>query len=318
LGRAGLLCALACAPSEACPEFDANLPTLSTVETPTGAIAVSSPILAEDLPGDTYLTTRGHQKYECGADTPAAARMCAVDLNMMRWDEASGDFTASRSLANAHTSVANEDHVMWDKPLYAPVDGEVIACWRGLPDDDDDDDAVNCPGGDEQCIPGGNHLTILTADDELVFVAHMNQWSIPPELCPIEDVFLYASEPKECTLGADWVGLRTQARLDLRGEAFPSIARGQFIGRVGTSGFGIGAHVHMHAREYGHDGTNPCEGAYLPLAFADLQAQRRLVEVEPRADAWEPVEGEVLPIDGEPFVLWPSSEDAPGARCGGS
>jgi hypothetical protein len=200
------------------------------------------------------------------------------------------------------------DDVLWGRPIYAPISGRVIACWRGMPDDDDDDDDINCPGGERTCTPGGNFVTILGDDGVLVSLCHLRADSVPLSVCPIDERYLYADGPKRCTLGAPWAGVRDGSRLDRRGLAEPTIAAGEFIGQIGASGSGKGIHLHIHAKPYAHDGANHCEGPSLPLAFEDTRYARPCDRVDPAEARWLPLAGEVLPIDGEPLLLVPGEE----------
>jgi hypothetical protein len=270
------------------------------------AYKLKMPIRGNSLStAETYLQTRGHANYNCDSSVPQGPSLkCPLDISALRWDPAAGSWSRSRTIV-ARRPTSNTDDVMWRVPLHAPVDGQVIACWRGMPDDDVDGDAVNCPGGTGRCIQGGNHVTILTSDGKLLFFGHLQQDSIPTSVCPITETYLYSTDPKVCTLGGDWGGLRSGSRLDLRNEAPREIKKGQFLGRVGTSGSGRGVHLHMHVTEYGHDGVNPCARYYEPLEFTESWYQPRTVGVEPSGTNWTKLQTARLPIDGSSLILWP-------------
>lgn len=300
-----------CSCSDPCPPTPAEAPADAH---PADAFVAPRPahlpFSADDLDDDHYLVTRGHSGYACAPDDDPATRHCALDLHMLRWDEGSAHYTRSRSEPRV-ASPALVDDVMWGMPVRSPIDGEVIACWRRMPDDDLDGDDVNCPGGAETCTAAGNHLVIRARDrDQVIILAHLQAESIPRELCPIDDVYLYTSDPKICALGGGWSGWRERGRLDRRGLAPIPVARGELVGRVGSSGSGVGVHLHIHASAYAEDAAqNPCEGDFAPLAWLDLSVQRRVVGAEPRADAWTQLNDATLPLDGDELLLAPTADD---------
>lgn len=70
---------------------------------------------------------------------------------------------------------SNEDYWAWGQPVYAPASGTVVNVENGLPDIE-----PNLPPGERNPShnPAGNHVVIETAEDEYVFVAHMQQGSV--------------------------------------------------------------------------------------------------------------------------------------------
>lgn len=260
----------------------------------------------------TFFATSGHGGYSCDPGVPVGERRCALDIHAMRWEPSTGTYTRSLTRSDDPRPVPFSDDVMWGVELRSPVDGEVIACWRRMPDDDDDFDDVSCPGGERECIAGGNHVQILSDDGELWFLGHLQQDSIPPELCPIDEVYLYEDDGKACDLPAPWEGLRNGSRLDRRGLEPIRVSQGDLVGRAGTSGNGQGVHVHVHRKPFElDDAGNPCEAPSLPLAFESMWVHER--ESGRAPSQWAPREGQRLPIDGSSMLLWPAVD--PPAEC---
>ncbi len=69
----------------------------------------------------------------------------------------------------------NEDYWAWGQPVLAPADGTVIVAVN-----DAEDLPPNAPLAERSASgnPGGNHVVIQTADNEYVFVAHMQEGSV--------------------------------------------------------------------------------------------------------------------------------------------
>ncbi|MFV8756792.1 hypothetical protein ACNOYE_40125 [Nannocystaceae bacterium ST9] len=133
----------------------------------------------------------------------------------------------------------NEDEYIFGVPLYSPIDGEIVACWRTAPDKsapgvdyDLDGDGIfgeskncsisgalckedsDCPnfntcvtGHDASPLGGGNHLQIRdSSGDYVILFAHMQYDSIPAELCPLpsaRDDVDTTSSPGLVLAGAD-------------------------------------------------------------------------------------------------------------------
>ncbi|MFY0535828.1 hypothetical protein [Nannocystis pusilla] len=142
-------------------------------------------------------------------------------------------------------------------PLYSPVDGDIVACFRRLPDDNEDgSEPAACPGtsgASNRCVAGGNHVVIRTTDGHLISLNHFRQDSIPAALCPITDTMLFDDDPKVCSLFGWNAALREGARLDNRSIAPIPVRKGEFVGRVGLSGNTNGVHLHMGVSEFTTD-----------------------------------------------------------------
>lgn len=220
---------------------------LAILVAPTAAAyELKVPWRGDSLPAGSYMRTTGHLDYDCPGD---GTGVCELDISAMRWDAASGQYSWYRDGATA--PYGRSDTVAWEMPLYSPVDGDIVACFRRLPDDGEyGEEPAACPatqGASDTCVAGGNHVVIRTFDGHLVSLNHLRQDSIPSELCPIADTVLFNDDPKLCTLAGWNAALREGARLENRGIAPIPVRKGQFVGRVGLSGSTGGVHLHMGA-----------------------------------------------------------------------
>ena len=182
--------------------------------------------------------------------------------------------------------------------IYAPVDGEIVACWREMPDDDIGGDSIRCPGGGEysghQCARRGNHVVILTDDGEVVDLDHLQESSIPDDLCPHSAQFLYTDDSVSC-------GFYDDARLD---NPIP-IQRGEFVGRMGSTGASTGPHLHMQMAEATVSSSGlVCRQTQVHMEFSESWWAPQGSDLLEAAD-WSPLDVADLPIDGTRRALWP-------------
>lgn len=212
------------------------------------------------------------------------------------------DFTArsykdSKWQANkdgiSHANAVNTDSHIFGVPLFAPEDGEIIACWRSAPDKltpntpyDFNGDGVT----DAAPMRGGNHLQIRNADgDYVLFLGHLEKNSIPPELCPLPansdangDGWPDDND-KDCSLGS-WTGYRN-------GTILPTpvpVRAGDLLGRVGHSGASALPHLHMHVRPFATDALGqPCEGPPEEIEFMEAWAQTCEPGENVNVDDWD-------------------------------
>ncbi|WP_433931501.1 hypothetical protein AB3662_44740 [Sorangium cellulosum] len=268
------------------------------------AYEIKIPWRGDSLPQLSYMWTEGHDGYNCLASGHGE---CGLDISGTRWDTATGQY--SPYIEGATSPFVRSEQVAWGVPLYSPVDGEIIACFRNIPDDKEDGSEPDaCPGDDglsDTCVSGGNHVVIRTFDDHIVSLAHLQQHSIPDELCPITDAILFADDPKLCTLFPAWhSALREGARLDHRGIAPIPVRKGDFVGRVGLSGNVNGVHLHMSVAEITLDPSGNTCALARPVEFVEAWSQVRTPGVAPTAAGWDRLEGTELGINGTDYLFW--------------
>ena len=213
------------------------------------AQTISFPARASDLPDDSWWNMSGDHD---GAKSR--------DMNVLRktangWSNLKGN-----------TSESNSDHLIFDVPLYAPVDGEVVSCWANAPENPrpgvshmgrccggdcniscDDRD---CPANNACTVPrSGNHVAIQKADGDVVLVAHLKSGSIAPSVCPNRGSLMTNARVRAGNYPAE-----SFLRLCGPGEtpgangcvtSRPQLKRGEPIGRAGNSGGSSGPHLHI-------------------------------------------------------------------------
>ncbi len=104
------------------------------------------------------------------------------NISARRWDVQNQRWT-SAPWPGGGSCNPETNAVGFGAPIYAPVDGEIVACWREMPDDDIGGDSIRCPGDGEysghQCARRGNHVVILTDEGEVVDLNHLQKSSVP-------------------------------------------------------------------------------------------------------------------------------------------
>ncbi|MDC0719124.1 hypothetical protein [Nannocystis bainbridge] len=251
------------------------------------------PTRGEALPPDTYITTSGH-----------AFTTNAIDFSALRWDASAGQYSIWR--ADATSPLTVDDHAAFGTALFAPEDGFVVACFHNHPDSQDP--TVNqCPGGNcpAGLNEGGNFIMIVGADgDHAVTLAHLQEDSIPPGLCP------NASTPPVANAGSCSISgmdaIRDEFRLDIQnpGQPYPLVFKGDLVGRLGHNGNSTGPHTHVHWKPFAFDGSdNPCEGDSEPIEWFEGYRQSRTPGVAPTS-TWTQMDGHEV-VDGVSLLVWP-------------
>ncbi len=247
-----------------------TLALATSLASAASAYPLKFPARGNSVDSGVYLATGGHGGY---------GTTWALDVGAVKYDNGWSGYV------NGDNS-ANENAYVFGVPLYAPIDGEVITCWRTAPDkpdpntdyDIDGDGVPGEPGDDKSPIAAGNHLQIRTTDGDYIFyVAHLQFDSIPPELCPLP-----ASRDSDGDGWPDQTGKDNCDGLTGKWDGYPEdtllptpvpVKSGDFLGRIGHSGASTGPHLHMHVKPIAMDGSVICETDSIEIEFVETWAQ---------------------------------------------
>lgn len=233
-----------------------------------------------------------------------------LDLHVRRWDAELNRWTRRRpgiSQADYDAAKTNDKHLAYGLPLYAPVDGEIISCWRNAPDNpvpgEKRPDVVGSGSSQPKRISlSANHVLIHTGDGNDVLVAHLKPGSVPSALCPHDGDLLQDATNKD----ADGYLVETFIPAGSR----PLVRRNDFVGQVGNSGNSGGPHVHIH--------ISPPTGSAIPFLFYGAWHQP-LESTQPSSTGWQRLDrralnckqfitnadGDQVCTDGQ-ALIWPS------------
>ena len=140
-------------------------------------------------------------------------------------------------------------------------------------------------------IPGdGNHLWIEHSDGSRTRYGHFQEGSIPADLCPFPDMLPAPGEKDQTKIPE---GSR------------PKVKRGQYLGRVGSTGNSSNPHLHIQMVKDGD----------IPIPFQGVSVKG--INNNPDAPSdWTRLEGEVLPPG--PIAILPNDSEGPQGRSGNS
>lgn len=208
---------------------------------------------------------------------------CILDLTVMRW--------VGNHWVDGTDLSRNDGYYTWNKPYYAPANGYIASCWRSFPDD-------LAPGEDppnaENIFGGGNHVVIITDDNNAISLNHFKSNSIPAGLCP--------SNPDGTQFPP---GGAQQAQGDWRPQAYiqpedrPRVREGDFIGRAGSSGNSSNPHLHISVQPVIGDDAWGREllGDKMPFNFRDAWAHHYDSHSQTTVDGWYRMRGEDFAAD---------------------
>ncbi|MGI9286402.1 MAG: hypothetical protein ACR2P1_13515, partial [Pseudomonadales bacterium] len=222
----------------------------------------SFPARASDLSSGHYWWLSG--PHSGGNQAPKDSIVTKFDADSSSWVALDG------------SSDVHESYLIYDLPLYSPVDGEIISCWRNSPEPQDPlvghSDTVK-----NGATQAGNHVNILTPDGAIVLIAHMKPDTVPAELCPIHDALLSTPD----VMNGDYPA---EVLLDDPATR-PKVRRGQKVGHAGNSGAtSKGPHLHYHIKDAEGDFQNTFyESAAweYPLSYAWVQTTESNSPVDP-------------------------------------
>ncbi len=172
-----------------------------------------------------------------------------------------GHWTGSHWTAlvdGAGDASVNENFRVWNLPVRAMADGEIVACRRSTAD--------NSPGSIDSTQ--ANFVTIQHSFDavdkrrrEFMDYLHFKTDSIPEALCPN----ICPEDEPDCDPAVDGV--------DPDGRKLPEpipVSRGDLIGRVGNSGISTAPHLHIQLRTgAGGASGDPFAGG-IPILFSNV------------------------------------------------
>ncbi|MEK7833097.1 MAG: M23 family metallopeptidase, partial [Acidobacteriota bacterium] len=230
----------------------------------------------------------------------------ALDLTGIRYSNQTNQWTIYKQDGVSADDDYNTDFVIYDKPVHAIADGEVVACWRNAPNNirpgDVDDGGTPHPGrlSDPKTIArSGNFLVVKTkGENRTVLYAHLKPGSVPPGFCPNNGAFMEDADNKYDPVAGKNIDYPIESLLPAANR--PQIKAGDEIGRVGNAGASSGPHLHIDMSDIVD--TNE-EGPSLQIDFDGGWVQQRTPGVDVSDNNWQLLTGQNL--DAPPQVILP-------------
>jgi murein DD-endopeptidase MepM/ murein hydrolase activator NlpD len=209
----------------------------------------------------------------------------ALDLVGVRFNEGSGKWTNYNKEGVNSSNDSNEDHIIYNTPVHAITDGEVLACWRNAPSNPRPGESH--PGRLSQVKTisrAGNFLVVKMANENrTVLYAHLKTGTVPASLCPFNNELMQNADKKG---GGDY-----PLESVIPAAQRPKVKQGQIIGRVGNVGASSGPHLHIDRSDI--LGTND-EGVSLPINFHGAWVKNITNLQNDATKNWEVLDGKEL------------------------
>lgn len=218
------------------------------------------------------------------------------DLGIVAFDPDSEtylDCVQNGKLTACNDDMANEDHLIYNQPVFASAAGTVVRCWRNAPENPD---PPNLHDDFERIIGGGNFLFVQDAAGDSILYAHLIPGSIPETLCPNDDTFARAA----ANIITESFAPDTDGDVPVADQV--TVQAGDFLGCVGNSGSSSGTHLHIHKVAGLSLGSN-AYGPPLDLPFESF----RWNTVPPGENWISAASNAVLPSG--PIVILPPAQD---------
>jgi hypothetical protein len=174
---------------------------------------------------------------------------------------------------------------IYNTPVHAITDGEVLACWRNAPSNPRPGESH--PGRLSQVKTisrSGNFLVVKMANENrTVLYAHLKTGTVPASLCPFNNELMQNADKKG---GGDY-----PLESVIPAAQRPKVKQGQIIGRVGNVGASSGPHLHIDRSDI--LGTND-EGVSLPINFHGAWVKNITNLQNDATKNWEVLDGKEL------------------------
>lgn len=222
------------------------------------------PAKAKDLaPGEYWSWGARHMGSKPGTTWSGRNRF-AYDMGVGRWDSGDDKWVGYSDDADP-SNLKNADYLVWDKPLYAMADGQVMFCREDL---------VDHEGGGS----GSANIVWIDHGGEFAGYVHLKQNSIPDDICPPG-------------MDNSW-GMNGNTVM---------VKAGQEIGRVGNTGNSSAPHLHLEVLADpppGNPGANPRADG-VPALFQNVLVRGNKKDFNPETEAfnWTHAHGHAMGWD---------------------